>query len=156
MRPVSPPGMPKTNSMPASSSTRTRAWGTSMSAVVTGSSPRGGEARLRPGCQLVAALYGVLSAASRHRLGAGPGGPAGGCRATLPAGVRVPRGFALGSGPPTLHAWRIHHAVDPLRRVAIDTDPPAPRGAVPPRAAHRGVGLRVHLGRRSRVVPQPD
>src|SRR5512144_689541 len=33
MRPVSPPGMPKTYSMPASSSTRTRAWGTSMSAV---------------------------------------------------------------------------------------------------------------------------
>src|SRR5215831_19909234 len=35
MRPVSPPGMPKTNSMPASSSTRTRAWGTSISVGVT-------------------------------------------------------------------------------------------------------------------------
>jgi hypothetical protein len=35
MRPVSPPGIPKTNSMPASSRTRTRAWGTSISVGVT-------------------------------------------------------------------------------------------------------------------------
>src|SRR5262245_23095012 len=35
MRPVSPPGMPNTYSMPASSRTRTSAWGTSMSAGVT-------------------------------------------------------------------------------------------------------------------------
>src|SRR5262245_58167702 len=33
MRPVSPPGMPKTNSICASSSTRTRAWGTGISAL---------------------------------------------------------------------------------------------------------------------------
>src|SRR5262249_21451258 len=36
MRPVSPPGMPKTNWMPASSRTRTSAWGTSISSVVIG------------------------------------------------------------------------------------------------------------------------
>src|SRR6266849_1636952 len=34
MRPVSPPGMPKTNSMPASSRTRTTAWGTSISSGI--------------------------------------------------------------------------------------------------------------------------
>src|SRR5215510_11773153 len=34
MRPVSPPGMPKTNWMPASSRTRTRACGTSISSVM--------------------------------------------------------------------------------------------------------------------------
>src|SRR5215468_9242528 len=44
MRPVSPPGMPKTNSMPASSSTRTSAWGTSISAGVTGLASRNGGA----------------------------------------------------------------------------------------------------------------
>src|SRR5712691_8289186 len=34
MRPVSPPGMPKTNWMPASSRTRTTAWGTSISSGI--------------------------------------------------------------------------------------------------------------------------
>src|SRR6267143_4301608 len=34
MRPVSPPGMPKTNWMPASSRTRTSAWGTSISSGI--------------------------------------------------------------------------------------------------------------------------
>ena len=34
IRPVSPPGMPKTNWMPASSRTRTTAWGTSISSGI--------------------------------------------------------------------------------------------------------------------------
>src|SRR5215470_5022496 len=42
MRPVSPPGMPNTNSIPASSRTRTSAWGTSISAGVTGLTSRDG------------------------------------------------------------------------------------------------------------------
>src|SRR5574341_553085 len=37
MRPVSPPGMPNTNSMPASSRTRTTAWGASISSGIMAS-----------------------------------------------------------------------------------------------------------------------
>src|SRR2546427_2297028 len=61
MRPVSPPGMPNTNRMPASARTCTTAWGTSISSRITGASTlapelSGGQARalghrleLRPG-----------------------------------------------------------------------------------------------------------
>src|SRR5215470_17217915 len=60
MRPVSPPGMPKTNWMPASSRTRTSAWGTSISSAVM--------VTLR----LLPELLGGQPRALGHRLELGP------------------------------------------------------------------------------------
>src|SRR5262245_2067595 len=65
MRPVSPPGMPKTNWMPASSRTRTMAWGTSVSSGII--RPSSSEARLPP------QLLGRDPRALGHRLELGPG-----------------------------------------------------------------------------------
>src|SRR5438445_7122140 len=61
MRPVSPPGMPKTNWMPASSRTRTSAWGTSISSGIMVGLPSPPE------------LFGSQPRALGHRLELGPG-----------------------------------------------------------------------------------
>src|SRR5215470_15586173 len=61
MRPVSPPGMPKTNWMPASSRTRTMALGTSISSGAMGRLP------------LLPELPGRQPRALGHRLELGPG-----------------------------------------------------------------------------------
>src|SRR3989441_9893310 len=62
MRPVSPPGMPKTNWMPASSRTRTTAWGTSISSGIMCTL----RVSLRP------ELSGGQTRALGHRLELGP------------------------------------------------------------------------------------
>src|SRR5690348_10191334 len=79
MRPVSPPGIPKTNWMPASSRTRTSACGTSISSVAMAilrsyGSPRPAGLQPRDGLRLaLPQLPGRQLRALGHRLELGPG-----------------------------------------------------------------------------------
>src|ERR1700752_2134739 len=81
MRPVSPPGIPNTNWMPASSRTRTSAWGTSISSgimlspVILLASTGGAPAPRRPAARTASLpeLLGRDPRALGHRLELGPG-----------------------------------------------------------------------------------
>src|SRR5437867_3552596 len=120
MRPVSPPGMPNTNWMPASSRTRTSAWGTSISsgvirALLVIGSPRPAGPQPRDGLRLALPLFPELlrrqPRALGHRLELGPGDL--GLDLIDRPGER--RHAAVGAGDHALAPDDLRVADDPLR-----------------------------------------
>src|SRR5262249_35789136 len=69
---------------------------------------------------------------------------------------RVRRRAILAGGICTSLIREADHALDPLWCLALGADAAPARRALPPRAAPRGVGIRVRLGWRSRLVSQSD
>src|SRR5713101_1078093 len=74
-------------------------------------------------------------------------------RDAFPRRFARPHRTTLTSSFPTVE---VGHALDPLRGFSLIADAAPTPGAVPPRAPPRGMGLRVRLVGRSRLVSQSD